>query len=713
MAESDDPKERFPNLPERLAGLGELAFNLWWSWHPAARILFKRLSREAWKDSRYNPVRLLDILPKEILADAATDPRYLRHYDHVLEQFHRDLGARVCWFTENVTGAECHPIAYFSLEYGLHRSLPFYAGGLGFLAGDHLKECSDLGIPVVGMGFMYPDGYLRQRLNADGWQEGAAEILDRDRAPITRVLDHQGGQLVVQVPVCDPPIYVSVWQAMVGRVPLYLMDTGLEQNSPEFRRISDHLYISEIEQRLLQEIVLGLGGAVVLNALGIKHSVLHLNEGHPAFALLERLRERVEEGGMSFEAAARQVQATSVFTTHTPVAAGHDVFSFELMDKYLSCYWPRLGLDREAFFALGRDPQDPGAGFNMTAFALRMSAYRNAVSKRHGEVSRHLWQSLWPDKPADQVPIDYITNGVHVPTWTNPRIEVLFNKYLGSSWLEDHDNPAVWELLDEIPDEELWEVHFRLRIKLIDRIREQARRRWAEDRVHCCNVMAGGSMLDPTILTIGFARRFATYKRAELIFFDLNRLKRLLHDSWRPIQIIFAGKAHPADDPGKQILQRIFNHCRDPELAGRIAFVEDYGEQLAEYLVQGVDLWLNNPLPPLEACGTSGMKAALNGVPQLSILDGWWLEGFKGANGWACDGEPSENRDAKDAEAIYNILEQKVVPLFYQRDENGVPRGWVQVMKAAIKNTAPAFSARRMVKEYSRKSYQEALKASF
>ncbi len=712
MADTDDLKERFPNLPDRIAGLGELAFNLWWCWHPAARILFKRLSRDLWKESFYNPVKLLGALPKEVLADAAADPKYLRHYDNVMEQFHQALGAEVCWFTENITGAECYPIAYFSLEYGLHRSLSFYAGGLGFLAGDHLKECSDLGTPLVAVGFMYPDGYVHQKLNADGWQEGMDEVLDRDAAPITRVLDDKGEQLVVQVPVCDPPIYVAVWKAMVGRVPLYLMDTSLEQNDPEFRRIDDHLYIGDLEQRLLQEIVLGLGGTEVLSALNIKHSVLHLNEGHPAFALLERLRERLEEGGMSYEDAVKEVRATSVFTTHTPVPAGHDVFSFDLMDTYFSRYWPRLGLSRDAFYDLGRDPQNPGAGFNMTAFALRMSASHNAVSKKHGEVSRRMWQPLWPDKPVDQVPIDYITNGVHVPTWINPKMELLFNKYLGSNWLEDHDHPAVWELLDEIPDEELWEVHCGLRVKLIDRIRERTRRRWTEDRTQCCNVVAGGAMLDPTILTLGFARRFVTYKRAELVFYDLNRLKRLVNDPRHPIQIIFAGKAHPADDPGKQMLQRVFQHCLDPGLGGRIAFVEDYGEQLAQYLVHGADVWLNNPLPPLEACGTSGMKASLNGVPHLSILDGWWPEGFTGSNGWAFDEETLENRDAKDADSIYNILEQKVVPLFYKRDEDGIPRGWVQVMKAAIKNTAAAFSARRMVKEYNQKCYHEALNAT-
>ncbi|MEJ2670736.1 MAG: alpha-glucan family phosphorylase [Deltaproteobacteria bacterium] len=705
-------QDRVPRLPERLAGLGELAFNLWWSWHPEAQMLFKMLDRPAWKETGHNPVKFLEVLPPQILEAAAVNPAYLRHYDSALADFRRDLENRVCWFTANITDTECEPIAYFSLEYGLHHSLPFYAGGLGFLAGDHLKEASDLGTPLVAVGFMYPDGYLRQMINADGWQEGSGEVLDRDGAPISRVLNDQHEQLVVQVPVCDPPIYVSVWKVMVGRVPLYLMDTDLPANEPAFRRISDHLYISETEERLLQEIVLGLGGTEILGALGIKHSVLHMNEGHPAFALLERIRERVEEGGLTYADAAAAVQATSVFTTHTPVPAGHDVFSFDLMERYFGKYYPRLGLSRDDFFNLGRNPADPNAGFNMTAFALKMSDYHNAVSARHGEVSRRMWQPLWPDKPEDAVPIMAITNGVHIPTWIAPQMKLLFDRYLGDNWLENQDDPSVWELLDDIPAPEIWQVHCQQKAKLFDRIREQVRLRWGDESLNCANVAAGGVMLDPTILTLGFARRFATYKRADLIFHDLTRLKAILLNTWQEVQIIFAGKAHPADDPGKRILQRIFNFARDPQLGGRIAFVEDYGEQLAQYLVHGVDVWLNNPLPPLEACGTSGMKASLNGLPQLSILDGWWLEGFKGDNGWGFGAEGGENRDDRDAAALYDLLEHQVVPLFYKTDEDGVPQEWVQRMKNAIKSNAAQFSARRMVKEYAQKYYQPALGVS-
>ncbi|MCL4537968.1 MAG: alpha-glucan family phosphorylase [Nitrospirae bacterium] len=704
----DDVKERFSFIPDRIAGLGELSYNLWWSWHPAARMLFKMLDRQIWKECRHNPVKMLRELPHEVLETAAGDPEYLRHYDAVLARFHKEMNAKGGWFSENIADPECLPIAYFSAEYGLHHSLPFYAGGLGFLAGDHIKECSDLGVPLVAVGFMYPEGYLRQKIRSDGWQENVDEVLDRDAAPISRVLNEKGEQLVVKVPFIEPPIHVAVWKVQVGRIPLYLMDTDIEINDPWNRGISAHLYIGDIEQRLRQEIVLGIGGSEVLDTLGIKHSVLHLNEGHPAFAILERVRERVEEG-ISYNEAVQHVHSTTVFTTHTPVPAGHDVFPFHLMDKYFGHYYPILGLNRDEFLRMGIQSGDPDAGFNMTAFALRMSAYHNGVSKRHGEVSRRMWQSLWPDTKEEDIPIDSVTNGIHVPTWIEPKMQLLFNKYSGPDWLEDHDNPAIWELIDDIPDKELWQTHYWLKMKLINFIHDRARQRWVENRISPTNIVAGGTLLDPSALTIGFARRFATYKRADLIFHNMERLKKLLNNRWRPLQIIFAGKAHPADDPGKRILQRIFNSAHDPALGGRIAFVEDYDEQLAQYMTHGVDVWLNNPIPPLEACGTSGMKASLNSVPHLSILDGWWIEGFNGKNGWAFSGK---GNDEEDAEAIYELMEKEIIPLFYKVDDDGIPHGWVKVMKEAIKSTAPLFSARRMVKEYARKFYQNALKSA-
>lgn len=709
MPKMDTAPNDFPNLPPRLRGLEELAGNLWWSWPPATRRVFKLLDRQAWKESRHNPFKMLRELPGRILESASHDPNYLQLYDALLAEFRKDL-EEACCLVDGDPNQNIHPIAYFSAEYGLHHSLPFYAGGLGFLAGDYLKECSDLRIPLVAVGFMYPEGYVRQRIREDGWQENVDQTLDRDTASISRVLTEDGAQVVVKVPLTEPPIYVGVWKIAVGLVSLYLMDTDMEINDPWNRGISSRLYGGDIEQRLRQEIVLGIGGSEVLETLGVKHSVLHLNEGHAAFALLERIRDLVQ-GGMSYEEALQKVRKTTIFTTHTPVPAGHDVFPFELMERHFSSYWPSLGLDHDSFLQLGVHPREPNVGFNMTAFALRIAGYRNAVSKRHAEVTRRMWQGLWPDLPEEKVPIDYVTNGVHVPTWVEPKMELLFNKYLGPDWLKDHDNPSMWDLIDEIPDDELWKTHYWLKIKLIDAIRERSRQRWANERAGPSLVVAGGTLFDPSILTIGFARRFATYKRADLIFYDQNRLKRLLNDRWRPIQVIFAGKAHPADDPGKRILQKIFNAALDPELAGRIAFLEDYGEQFAQYMVHGVDIWLNNPLPPMEASGTSGMKAALNGVPHLSIMDGWWIEGFNGKNGWGFgQDEVIGNRDQKDAERIYEILEQEAIPLYYRISENGTPRDWVKLMKEAIKSNAPRFSARRMVKEYIDKFYVNALK---
>jgi starch phosphorylase len=704
-------QNEFPNLPARLTGLGELAENLWWSWNPAARMIFKSLNRQAWKESRYNPDKMLKELPDQILQQAAGNADYLRNYDGVLSQFKKYMEPMGCHLLDNVPDGVQTAIAYFSAEYGLHRSLPFYAGGLGFLAGDYIKECSDLNVPLVAIGFMYPQGYLLQRIREDGWQENIIDSLDRDAAPISRVLAEDGNQLVVKVPLIEPPIHVALWKVAVGRVSLYLMDTDIETNEPWNREISARLYIGDIEQRLRQEIVLGIGGAEILDVLGIKHSVLHLNEGHAAFAILERIRDGVQ-GGMTFEDAHDQVRNTSVFTTHTPVPAGHDVFPFYLMEKYFHSYWPALGIDRDRFLQMGVHPADSLSGFNMTAFAAKATAYHNAVSKKHAEVSRHMWQSLWPDVPVTDVPIDHVTNGVHLPTWLEPKMMLLFNKYFVPGWLDDHDNPVVWELIEKIPDDDLWKTHYWLKIKLIDAIRERSRQRWAKDRASPSIVLAGGALLDPSILTIGFARRFATYKRADLIFYDIERLKRLLNDRWRPIQIIFAGKAHPADDPGKRILQRIFNDSRNSDMGGRIAFVEDYGEQLAQYLVHGVDVWLNNPLPPMEASGTSGMKAALNGVPQLSIMDGWWMEGYNGKNGWALGHEEIDgNRDQHDAAEIFRILEKQIIPLYYNVSEEGVPFGWVKVMKESIKSNAAKFSVRRMVKEYIQKYYALALKS--
>jgi starch phosphorylase len=702
-------KRRFPGLPERIAGLEELAFNLWWSWHPEARNLFKMLHRTAWKESVHNPVLELHELGPAVFAQAVKDERFLRHYDAVMSRFHGDIGS-AGWFHNAVAEPDAFTIAFFSAEYGLQHSLPFYAGGLGFLAGDILKECSNLRVPLVGVGFMYPQGYLRQRMAADGTQISQSQPLEREKAPIERVGGADGNPLLVRVPAGEPPIFVEVWRVQVGNVPLYLMDTDVEPNSMEDRGISSHLYVGDPEGRLRQEMVLGIGGVEVLNALDIHCSVLHLNEGHPAFAVLERVREMVKDGAAPAQAFELVRQAT-IFTTHTPVPAGHDVFDFALMEKHFSSYRPHLGLSREEFLALGRNPERPEQGFNMTAFALRSAAHSNAVSKKHGEVTRRMWHSLWPDRREEDVPIGHVTNGVHVPTWIDPKMELLLNSHLWPNWLDDHDNPDTIRLVDDIPDRELWDTHNWLKMKLILNIMDRARRQWLEESPEPSCLLGAGLFLDPNVLTLGFARRFTTYKRAALILSDPERLKKLLNDRWKPVQVVFAGKAHPDDKPAQEILRKVFLAAKDPAFGGRIAFVEDYNEQFAQYLTHGVDVWLNNPQPPLEACGTSGMKAAINGVPHLSVRDGWWVEGYRGGNGWVFGSDGGERDDAADAASLYRTLEEEIVPLYYDTGSDGMPQGWVRVMKEAMKTAMPFFNARRMVKEYARRFYHPAMAA--
>jgi glycogen phosphorylase len=700
-------KNTLSEIPERISNLSELAYNSWWSWHPEARMLFKMIDRASWKLSVHNPIEMLLSIDNTILKNMVKDQKLLRQYDSVIARFHEDMKANTGWFLENITPRDDLSLAFFSAEYGLHHSLPFYAGGLGFLAGDLLKESSDLGIPVVAVGFMYPEGYLQQRINSDGWQQDDNEPIERESAPIIRVSDSKGKRRVIKVPFIEPALFVGFWKVQVGRIELYLMDTDIDENDPWNRGITSHLYIGSPEQRLRQEIVLGIGGAEVLRQMGKKHSVLHLNEGHTVFAILERIREKVATG-MNFNEAFEQARSTTIFTTHTPVPAGNDVIPFSLMEKYFSGYWPALGLDRNSFLALGIDPKDPNAGFNMTALGLKGSLYHNAVSKRHGAVARKMWHSLWPELSEQKVPIDSITNGIHVPTWIEPKMQLLFNKYLGSDWISKHDDPDIWKHIDDIPDEELWQTHYWLKTKLMMRILDRARLRWMNEQPDPKIILASGVLLDPNVLTIGFARRFATYKRATLIFQDIERLKNIINDPWKPVQIIFAGKAHPADDQGKRLIQQVFNFAKDTSFGGRIAFVEDYDENLAQYLTHGVDIWLNNPQPPYEACGTSGMKASLNGVPNLSIFDGWWIEGYNNKNGWAFGDKEGNRSDNEDAADIYQLLEKKVIPLFYDSNVDGISVKWIKLMKEPIKSTAAPFSARRMMKEYTKKFYHPA-----
>jgi starch phosphorylase len=690
-------------VPDKIAGLSELAYNLWWSWNPEARQLFKHLDLALWRSTQHNPVQILQQIEPEALEAAANDSLFYSRYKQAMLEFERDMANGHTWFRQQHPQANGFLTAYFSAEFGLHSSLPIYSGGLGILSGDHAKEASDLGIPLVGVGFMYPQGYFRQRVPSHGWQEAVYEQLDMSSAPVMPVTDDERRELRVSVEMAERTVSARIWRVRVGRVPLYLLDTDVDENEPWDRELSARLYSGDIEHRIRQEIMLGIGGVRALRALNIEPSVWHMNEGHSAFLVLECTRELVSQG-MSFEDARAQVAKRSLFTTHTPVPAGHDSFPFHMVEQYFGGYWQQLGITRNEFLDLGRHNEEWGTSFNMTVLALRMSGQANGVSKLHGKVSRTMWQSVWPDRAPEEVPITYVTNGVHVPTWAPSEMDHLWRKYLGPDWKDRHDDPALWERVDDVPENELWALHMNLKRKMISYFQESTRKRWIDGTNDPTQVMTNGTFLEPEALTIGFARRFATYKRAMLIFRDVERLRNLALDIHRPVQFVFAGKAHPEDDPGKQLIQNIYNLAKNHRFGGRIAFVEDYDMHMARYMVQGVDVWLNTPRRPREASGTSGQKATLNGVPNLSVLDGWWVEGYNGANGWAFGGgnslEDHEAQDARDAEALYSLLEDEIIPLYYARDRDDIPRGWVQIMREAIKSNAPRFSSRRMLKQY-------------
>jgi glycogen phosphorylase len=702
-----------PSMPDRLSRLEDLATDLWWTWHRDARAVFRRLDYGMWRDTAHNPVRMLRTLARETLDAAASNPQFLTLYDRAVAALDDARAARNTWWTHTFPALHGKSIAYFSAEFALHQSLPIYAGGLGVLAGDHCKEASDLGVPLIGVGFMYPQGYFHQHVSAEGWQEESYERLDWADAPIEPAMTAEGKPCVTAVPLGDRTVLVAVWRVRLGRVKLYLLDTDLEENAPWDRELSARLYGGDRETRIQQEIILGIGGVRALKALGSDPGVFHLNEGHAGFVVLQRIRDLCEQG-RSFEDALSDVRETTVFTTHTPVPAGHDAFPFSLVEKHLAGAWGSLGENRDRFMALGAYDNGNGMQFNMTALAIRSAGSTNAVSQLHGEVTRAMFAPMWPAIEEAERPVSAITNGVHVPTWLAPDLEILFDRHLRADWRDRHDDPEMWKAVLAIPDDELWAARQALRRYLFTFVRERARQRWTEEHVGIPRVVAAGTLLDPNALTIGFARRFASYKRAELIFRDPERLARILNAPARPVQIIFAGKAHPADDIGKHGLQGIYRRALDPVFGGRIAFVDDYDLHVAHFLVQGCDVWLNNPRKPLEASGTSGMKAALNGVPHLSIADGWWAEGATDANGWtiasdAPGGATLDEIDAADAAALYTLLEEQVVPTFYERDASGTPLRWTGVVKESIRTVAPRFSARRMVMEYATKLYAKAL----
>ena len=696
-------KKHFPSLPERLSKLEDLAYDLKWSWDVRSRLLFKRLDPDLWRDTQHNPVQLLNEISAARLKQASTDPDFLRDYEVTIRQWALNEH-RPRWFSREFPESAGSQIAYFSAEFGLHTSLPIYSGGLGILAGDHCKASSDLGIPLIGVGFVYPQGYFHQRLRADGWQEDIYEQLKRENAPMETAAENGKDRFLVELTVGRLHVFVEVWRVRLGGLMLYLMDTEVPENTPGDRALTARLYGGDRDHRIRQEIVLGIGGVRVLRKLGLGPAVFHANEGHTSFMMLERMREFVA-GGMSPEEARAQVQSASVFTTHTPVAAGHDEFPLEMVDWHLGGYWDELGLTRNQFMDLGAHE----GKFNMTVLAMRMAQWRNAVSKLHGRVTRRMWKGLWPNLPEDSVPITSVTNGVHAPTWIATELGQLFERYLGPEWVHRHDDGAFWNRVLEIPDEELWNVRLLLKRKLLTFVRERARTRWAVDRVDPRQVIAMGTLLNPDALTIGFSRRFTGYKRASLIFTDLERIKKIMLDMWRPVQIVFAGKAHPADDHGKHLIHEIYSLAVDNGLAGHVAFVENYEIHSAHFLTQGVDAWLNNPRAPLEACGTSGQKAGMNGVLNISVPDGWWYEGYNGNNGWAIGEAPEDlevrHDDTMDAEALYRLLEEQIVPLYYDRDQQNIPHGWVRMAKESLRSIVADYSASRMLKEYATRLY--------
>ena len=694
-------------LPQRIKGLSDVARNLSWSWNRDARALFRSVDQALWHLTRHNPIELLRRVDPARLAACAQDPAFLQRYDAIVEWNAWVAATHDTWFETSYPNLAQHRIAYFCAEFGLHNSVPIYSGGLGLLAGDHCKAASDLGVPLVGVGLFYTKGYSDQRLRLDGWQEDAEERFDVAATPLEPVRGPKGDPCLATVRVSGRPVSVGAWRVTVGRVPIFLLDTGLEQNDPADRSLSNRLYAGGPELRLRQEWILGVAGVRVLRTLGYDPTVWHANEGHAAFMLVERVRELVTRG-TPFADAVRRVRSTSVFTTHTPVPAGHDTFSLEELEQCTGPVWQEMGVSRDQLFRLGHHPVQDHDRFHMPVAAIRLSGGVNGVSRRHVEESRRIWAPLWPGREVARVPIGHVTNGVHVATWMANRVLTLFDSHFGPDWLARVDDSKFWDKVLELDAAALWAVHNQLKAQLMRSIREQARRRWADQWKEALHLVGAGTLLDQEALTIGFARRFATYKRAFLLMTDLDRLRALVSDAARPVQFIFAGKAHPADRDGQEVIRQLVL-LTQREFRGKLVFLEDYDIEMGRALVQGCDVWLNTPRRPQEASGTSGQKVPVNGGVNVSILDGWWAEGFRGDNGWAI-GEgrldpDTAAQDLADASSLHRALADEVVPRFFDRDEHGLPHRWIETMKASIESVVAPFSAHRMVRDYVLMSY--------
>lgn len=700
-----------PQLPKKINKLSEMANNLWWSWNTDFLKLFKEIDMDLWEKVNKNPVKFLKLVSQEKLEAAAQNIELLKEYDEIARDFEDYMNSKNTWFAKKYPDNRNDLIAYFSAEYGLDQILPIYSGGLGILSGDHLKSASDLGIPLVAVGLLYKNGYFHQKINGYGDQETEYKEIDLSTLPITPVKDVEGKDLLVYVKFPKKKLYLKVWQIKVGRVTLYLLDSDIDANIEEYRKVTATLYGGNQEMRIQQEIVLGMAGTNLLKVLGLNPTIYHMNEGHSSFLILELMKNIIKEKQVSFDIAEEIVAAKTVFTTHTPVPAGNDIFPLSLVETYFNGYWDRFGISKEEFLRLGMKPDANmlNSGFNMGILALKFSGKKNGVSKLHGAVSRELFSEVWPHISPNESPIDYVTNGIHTCSWLAPTMKKLYNQYLKPYWQDDIQKDETWEKIYDIPDKELWDIHMSRKRKLIELVKASTVNRLKRSNYGYEEISKIVEGLNPEALTIGFARRFATYKRATLIFRDLERITQILNDAGRPVQIIFAGKAHPLDKEGQDLIKYIHEISMKPQFKGKIFLLENYSIEMSRYLVSGVDVWLNTPRRPMEASGTSGQKASVNGVLNFSVLDGWWAEGYNQKNGWTIGTNAEynnyEEQDNADCESIYMTLEKKVIPTYYEKDANGVSKKWVEMMKNSIVSTGGKYSTSRMLADYTDKFY--------
>ena len=699
-----------PQLPKRIGRITEIANNLWWSWNTEFLRLFKRIDIDLWERCNKNPVKFLKSVDQDKLEAVSRDIAFVKEYDKIVDDFDGYMSSKNTWFNQKYPENRNDLIAYFSAEYGLDQTIGIYSGGLGILSGDHLKSASDLGIPLVAVGLLYKNGYFNQIIDRYGMQQPEYRDLDLYDLPINPVKDLDGNDLMLYIKFPKRRIYLKVWEINVGRIKLYLMDSDIDVNNSEDRNTTARLYGGDQEMRIRQEIILGMGGVSLLRRLGLTPTVYHMNEGHSAFLNLELIKNTIKEKQVSFEVAKDIATSKTVFTTHTPVPAGNDIFPIGLVEKYFKDFWPRLGLTREQFLKLGMKPGEGlEQGFNMGIFALKIAGKKNGVSKLHGEVSRELFADVWPHIAPSESPITYVTNGIHTCSWLAPKLKELYNKYLIPYWQDNIHEDYVWEKIKTIPDDKLWKVHTDNKIKLLALVKENVTRRLRREGINYDEIVEITSKLNPEALTIGFARRFATYKRATLIFKDIERITQILNDPNRPIQLIFAGKAHPADREGAELIKYIHEISLKPQFKGKIFILENYNIEISRYMVSGVDVWLNNPRRPMEASGTSGQKASVNGVVNFSVLDGWWAEGYNQKNGWSIGTNkeyPSyEEQDKADSESIYYTLENKIIPIYYDKDRNGISKTWIELMKNSVMSTGGKYSTARMLVDYTNNLY--------